>query len=93
VIIRKAPIPQRGVRAYAVSNTSGAKGVAVETLLKNFVRDGEGRWTCFEHAELDTPAGRIEVTPGTTFIRGIKFMNCDVAALLDEQATNDTHPS
>jgi hypothetical protein len=29
--------------------------------------------------------GRIEVPIGTTLVRGTKYMNCDVAALLDEQ--------
>jgi hypothetical protein len=63
----------------------------VENFIKHFVRDSYGVWTCFDPATLDTPVGRIQVTPGTVFTRGTKFMNYDVAAMLDDQHAK-THP-
>jgi hypothetical protein len=56
----------------------------VERFMKCFVREKRGHWRCFEAAELVTPVGRIQVTPGTTFTRGTRFMNFDVAAALDD---------
>ena len=40
---------------------------------------------CIAPAELQLPQGRIQITPGSTFTRGTKFMNVELAALLDEQ--------
>lgn len=65
----------------------------MKNFIKHFVREGVGRWTCFEDAELDTPAGRIQVTAGATFTRGTKFMNYDVAAMLDEQQAKEERPA
>jgi hypothetical protein len=42
---------------------------------------------------LELPQGRIQVTPGTVFTRGTKFMNVDVAELLDEQYETYRRPS
>jgi hypothetical protein len=53
--------------------------------IRHFTRDERGRWTCVTQAEVIAPAGRIQVTPGTTFARGTMFMNFDIAAALDEQ--------
>jgi hypothetical protein len=53
--------------------------------IRHFTRDGQGRWTCVTQAEVIAPAGRIQVTPGTTFARGTMFMNFDIAAALDDQ--------
>jgi hypothetical protein len=58
----------------------------LQDFIKHFVRDAFGAWRCIEPAELDLPQGRVQVTPGTVFTRGTKFMNVDVAELLDEQA-------
>jgi hypothetical protein len=57
------------------------------------VRDRYGAWRCIERAELELPQGRIQVTPGTVFTRGTKFMNVDVAELLDEQYETYRRPS
>ena len=61
----------------------------MHSFIRSFVRDNAGRWTCVEPATLETPAGRIQVAPGTTFTRGTHFMNCDLAAMLDEQQAKD----
>jgi hypothetical protein len=42
-----------------------------------------------EPATVQIPAGRNQVAPGTTFTRGTDFMNCDLAAMLDEQQAKD----
>ena len=55
---------------------------AIET---KFVREQDGVWTCIEAAELSTPAGRIQVTVGTRFTRGTRFMGVDIALLLEQQ--------
>jgi len=60
----------------------------MQDFILHFVRDVDGRWTCVTPATLDTPAGRIQVAPGTVFTPGIKFMNWDLAAMLDEQQAN-----
>jgi hypothetical protein len=35
------------------------------------------------------PSGRVQVTPGSVFVRGTSFMNVDLAKLLDEQYEKD----
>ena len=57
----------------------------MQTFIKGFVRDRYGVWRCIEPATLDLPSGRIQVTPGTVFTRGTKFMNVELAKLLDEE--------
>jgi hypothetical protein len=56
----------------------------VEELIKYFRREVAGTWVCVEPATLDLPQGRVQATPGTRFVLGTKFMNVDVARLLDE---------
>ncbi len=91
--IRETPISHPGFPRYAVSENCATRGWPIHNLIKHFVPEGKGRWTCVEYAELDTPVGRIQVTPGTSFTRGTKFMNLDVAAMLDEQAAKDERRS
>ena len=47
-------------------------------------------WVCLQPAELQLPQGRVQVTPGTRFTLGTKFMNVEIAALLDEQYDKDS---
>ena len=61
----------------------------MENFIKHFRRIDQGHWRCFEPAEVRTPVGRIQVTPGTTFTRGTRFMNFDVAEALDRQYEKD----
>lgn len=60
----------------------------VHNFIKAFVRDPYGAWRCVEPATLDLPGGRVQVAPGSVFVRGTSFMNIDLAKLLDEQAEN-----
>lgn len=57
----------------------------MHNFIKHFVRECYGTWRCTSTAELNLPQGRIQVTPGSVLIRGTKFMNIDLAELLDKQ--------
>jgi hypothetical protein len=52
---------------------------------KCFIRDPSGAWRCVKPADIQLPTGRVQVTPGSVFTRSTRFMNVDLAALLDEQ--------
>ena len=57
----------------------------MQNFIKHFVRESSGRWHCVEPAEIGLPEGRVQVAPGSVFVRGTRYMNIDVAQLLDEQ--------
>jgi len=57
----------------------------VENFIRHFRREGAGVWVCVEPATLDLEAGRVQVTPGSRFVIGTKFMNIDLARLLDQE--------
>ena len=57
----------------------------MQRFIKCFRREGAAAWMCLEPAELVLPQGRIQVNPGTRFTRGTRFMNVEIAALLDEE--------
>ena len=57
---------------------------SVDRFVKAFRRNPDGSWTCIEPATDEGPYGRIQVTPGSTFFPGTKFMNVDLVYLLDE---------
>jgi hypothetical protein len=52
--------------------------------IRHFVRHPDGTWECIAPAEINSPRGRIQVTPGSRFARGAPFMGVDVARWLDE---------
>jgi len=56
----------------------------MEQFIKHFRRQSGGVWVCVEPATLDLPQGRVQVTPGTCLTIGTKFMNVDLARMLDE---------
>ncbi len=56
----------------------------MDTFIKAFKREALGVWLCSLPATLDLPNGRIQVSPGHRFTRGMLFMNVDLAALLDD---------
>ncbi len=56
--------------------------------IKNFVRDGAGSWTCIAPATFEGPP-RVQVTPGSRFMRGTMFMGVELARMLDEQYERD----
>ena len=57
----------------------------MQDLLKSFVRDHSGGWRCVAPANVQLPAGRVQVTPGSVFMKGTRLGNIDLAAVLDEQ--------
>ena len=57
----------------------------MHNFITHFRKELSGAWTCVEPAELLLPGGRVQVTPGSRFLRGTTFMGIDLAALLDEQ--------
>ena len=57
----------------------------MQNFIKHFRRDPIGVWVCVSEAELMLPEGRIQVTVGSRFAKGTKFMNVDLAALLEAQ--------
>lgn len=61
----------------------------MQTFITHFRKEPNGAWTCIEPADLLLPSGRIQVTPGSRFLRGTTFMGIDLAALLDEQDDKD----
>jgi hypothetical protein len=64
----------------------------MEQFIKHFRREQAGVWTCEEPATLDLPEGRVQVTRGTRFVIGTKFMNVDVARLLDQEYSRQQGP-
>jgi hypothetical protein len=56
----------------------------MEQFINHFRRESGGVWVCVSPATLDLPKGRVQVTPGTRFTIGTKFMNVDLARMLDE---------
>ena len=61
-----------------------SKGAAMKTFIRHFRRDPFGTWICQSPAELTLPEGRIQVTAGSRFAKGTKFMNVDLADLLEK---------
>ena len=57
----------------------------MDKFIKAFVRDSYGVWLCVHRATLDLPSGRISVAPGSKFTRGTRFMDVDLAEILDAQ--------
>lgn len=61
----------------------------MKDFIKHFRRDTLGVWLCVSPAEIQLPQGRIQITPGSKFAPGTKFMNVDLVRLLDEQWERD----
>jgi hypothetical protein len=64
----------------------------IEHFIKHFRREGAGIWVCVEATTFELPRGRIEFLPGTRLTRGTKFMNVELARMLDEQYRRTTLP-
>ena len=57
----------------------------MQQFIKHFRREGAGVWVCVAPATVDLPEGRVQAAPGTRFVVGSKFMNVDIARLLDKE--------
>lgn len=64
----------------------------MQKFIKAFIRDEHGAWLCIEPADVTLPTGRIQVVPGSVFVRGTRFMNIDLAGLLDNESLRE-HPT
>jgi len=53
----------------------------LKDILKCFVRESPGHWTCVTPCELNLPGGRVQVAVGTRFTLGTRFMGVDIAKL------------
>ena len=54
-------------------------------LFRYFRRESDGTWICTSMVTMELRSGRIQVTPGMRFTPGIRFMNVDVAKLLEDE--------
>jgi hypothetical protein len=68
------------------------RGVVMHNFIKNFLREGAGVWVCLQAATQDFPQGRVQVSAGTRLTIGSKFMNVDLARLLDEEYSRINGP-
>jgi hypothetical protein len=50
-----------------------------------FWRNDDGSWICIDPITIEHPAGRVQVSPGTTIRPGVPFMGIDLARWLEEQ--------
>lgn len=83
--LRSAPIGRPLLSAYPVRTLQILGAACLNKFIKHFVREAPGIWTCIEPAELLLPQGRVQVTAGTRFTTGFKFMGVELARLLEEQ--------
>jgi hypothetical protein len=63
----------------------------MQRFIQGFVREPSGAWRCVHASTLDLPTGRIQVAPGSVFMRGTRFMNIDLAELLEEEWRRTAH--
>jgi len=57
----------------------------MQQLIKNFYREGRGRWVCAQSCRFNSPVGAIHVATGTTVMRGYAIRGFDLAAALDAE--------
>ncbi len=66
----------------------------MDEFIKHFRRDPLGVWICVSAAEISLPEGRVQVTVGSRFAMGTRFMNVDLASLLEaEHDRQQGHPA
>lgn len=76
--------PDRGViRLVHAAGTSNVRGM--EDIIDCFHRDSSGHWICTRPCEIELPGGRVQMAVGTRFSTGERFMDVDIALLLDEE--------
>jgi hypothetical protein len=60
-------------------------GMGAARLFKRALKAGPPTlWLCVQAVEFELPSGRTQVAPGTRFTRGARYMDMDLAQLLDE---------
>jgi hypothetical protein len=79
-LLQLCPMPDRRLVAIRLQRV-------VSEFAKAFIHNFDGSWTCVAPATLDNGVvRRLQVVPGTTVLRGQRFMNVDLADLLDRVA-------
>jgi len=53
--------------------------------VKCFRRESAGHWVCTKPCEIELAGGRVQVAAGTRFTKGTRFMDVDIADLLDDE--------
>jgi hypothetical protein len=56
----------------------------LDDVIDCFQRESAGHWTCTRPCEIALPGGRVQVAAGTRFSSGERFMDVDIALLLDK---------
>lgn len=76
----------RGIRPHGrcLAEYAYPQGAVVEQFIKYFHRETGGVWVCVEPVTLELAQGRVQVSPGARFTIGTKFMNVELARMLDE---------
>lgn len=64
----------------------------MKDFIRCFHRDSDGHWTCIEPCQIELPGGRIQVASGTRFTAGTRFMDVDIAELLDREYDKNGQP-
>ena len=65
----------------------------MQNFIKHFRRESAGVWVCVDAATLQLPEGRVQVAPGSRFTLGTKFMNIELAAILEREYQRTTSPT
>ncbi len=64
----------------------------MENAFDAFKRNPDGSWTCVRNVTLEGPGGRLQVTAGASFYRGMVYMGVDLASYLEANAKSGTPP-
>jgi hypothetical protein len=54
-----------------------------------FRRNRDGTWTCVAPVSFEGPIGRIRLSPGASFAKGVLYKGVDIAAFLGVQEQKD----
>lgn len=57
----------------------------MQDFIKCFIQEPSGAWRCVRPGTINLPSGRVQVTVGSVFFRGTRFMNIDLAEVLDQE--------
>jgi hypothetical protein len=64
----------------------------MQNFIKKFAREAAGVWVCVAAASIELAEGRVQVSPGSRFTVGTRFMNVDLARMLDEEYSRTNGP-
>lgn len=76
-----------------IVNAGAISLLRLKDFIKCFRRKSAGVWTCIASCQMALPGGRIQVAVGTKFTAGTKFMDVDIAELLEAEYQRGGHPA